>query len=104
MANVDFIYACNCPNVDAARAQLRQALAAVRVPITVCEWRTDDAALPQHCWGYGSPSILVNETDVASAQPGDGASCRIYAGFGGLQRVPPLEQITAALTLATADR
>ncbi|MGA9523183.1 MAG: hypothetical protein WBV82_17075 [Myxococcaceae bacterium] len=96
MAIVELLYFPECPNVPAAREQLRRAFTVVGAP---AEWTEIDASVdsaPAHARGYGSPTILVDGKDVTGTAPGDGSSCRIYAG-SDVRGVPPLDAIVAAL-------
>ena len=99
MATVELIYDADCPNVEAARANLRCALGATAGPRTWREWRSDDPHTPDHARGYGSPTVLVNGRDVAGEGPtNSGACCRLYARNGGRHHgVPPVELLVAAL-------
>ncbi|MBI3768358.1 MAG: MerC domain-containing protein [Deltaproteobacteria bacterium] len=97
---VELIYDASCPNVDAARAALRDAFTrAGRVPIWT-EWESKAGDCPPYARGFGSPTILVDGRDVAGAEPNDGADCcRVYAdGDDGFRRAPSMGQIGAALS------
>ncbi len=96
MANVELLYFPGCPNVPAAREQLRRAFTAVGAPAAWTEIDVTAESTPDHARGYGSPTILVDGTDVTGAAPGGGSSCRIYAGRD-MRGVPPLHAIVAAL-------
>lgn len=100
MANVELVFFPGCPNVPAAREQLRRAFAAVGAPPT---WREIDVSgddVPAHALGRGSPSILVDGRDVTGAGPGEGRSCRVYAG-SEVPGVPPLDAVVGALRAAS---
>ena len=100
MTKIELVYDDDCPNVEAAREQLRKALRqAGRPDATWTEWHAGDPALPDHARGYGSPTILIGGRDVTGAAAGDGCSCcRVYQGDdGGLAGVPTVEAIVAAL-------
>jgi len=104
MARVELIYDEGCPNVDAARAQLRRAFErAGRDP----RWRelsSADPGLPDHARGYGSPTILVDGHDVASEPRSAGSCCRVYARADGrLAGVPSVDRIVEALRSAEAE-
>lgn len=105
MPKVELIYAADCPNVEAARSQLRLALArAGKAP----EWKErerSDPAAPSHVRRYGSPTILVDGRDVAGGVPTEADCCRLYQGeYGRLQGVPSAETIASALRqAATAE-
>jgi len=94
---VDFIYDDDCPNVQAARAHLKQAFAAAGLAPSWTEHRIGARDLPQRVRGFGSPTILVDGQDVAGAAPQADHCCRIYATGGG---VPSVDLIAAALAKA----
>lgn len=96
MAAVELLYFADCPNVPAARKQLRRAFDAVGASPRWIEVDVASETAPAHTRGYGSPTILVNGREVTQTSPGNGASCRIYAG-SDVRGVPPLEAIVAAL-------
>lgn len=96
MQAVELLYFPDCPNLPAARDQLRRAFEITGrrgawAEIDICA----DGA-PAHTLGYGSPTILVDGNDVSPALPNEGQCCRIYANSTS-RGVPPLEAIIAAL-------
>jgi hypothetical protein len=98
MPTVDFVFALDCPNVADARARLIHALAEAGVTPAWHEWRIGDPDLPQRVSGYGSPTILVDGTDVAGAEPADAQTCRVYTRpDGSISGLPTVEQIIAAI-------
>jgi hypothetical protein len=94
MPIVDLIFEDSCPNVDTARAHLREALLALRLAPAWSEHRIGDTASPARVHGYGSPTILVDGRDVAGEQPASDACCRLY---GAGQGAPPVDVIARAL-------
>lgn len=103
MSKVELIYDADCPNVAAARKQLRDALGEVGVASQWQEWDRNDPSSPPHTRQYGSPTILVDGKDVAGAPPSNDADCcRIYQDeSGAMQRVPSEETIVSALRGST---
>ncbi len=77
--NVQLLYFPGCPNVDAARTAIRDALAAEKLDIQVEEIDVEDPAAPGWARGWGSPTILINGKDVAGQTRFDASACRIYA-------------------------
>ncbi len=96
---IELVYDCDCPNVEAARSQLRRALIEVGLDTQWKEWDREGADVPDHVRHYGSPTILVNGKDVAGlGTEADSNSCRVYADADGrLQGIPSVEMIRAAL-------
>lgn len=98
MPRVELVYDRDCPNVQAARAQLVRAFAVLDLPPHWKEWCSDDTEIPKDARGYGSPTILVDGRDVGGAEAIDGtASCRIYATSDGLVGTPSVQEIVGAL-------
>ena len=98
MPKIELVYDADCPNVDQARVRLRQALQEHGQDLQWTEWVSDDPSLPDYARGHGSPTILVDEHDVA-AEASRGTSCRLYdQGDGTLHPAPPTKAIIAALT------
>jgi len=94
---VELVYDPDCPNVDRARERLREAIGELRQGLHWTEWRSDDPALPDYARGHGSPTILIDERDVA-ADHSRGSSCRLYdQGNGTLDPAPPVAAILTAL-------
>jgi hypothetical protein len=103
MPNVELIYDADCPNAEAARSQLRLALAQAGQAPQWGEWERSDRAAPPYVRRYGSPTILVDGRDVAGGAPTEADCCRIYQGENGrLQGVPSAETIAAALRQTAA--
>jgi hypothetical protein len=102
MMKVELVYEKTCPNVDAARAQIRKAFTQINRGPAWQEWEVSDSCAPSYVHVYGSPTILVNGNDVSGLAPGDCRdNCRIYKnGNGHLGVVPPLEKIVSALLAA----
>lgn len=96
---VELVYERTCPNVEAARNQLALALEREKLEPVWIEWEVSDAQAPGYVRGYGSPSILVDEQDVAAKHSGGcGNSCRLYCNEdGSLSVSPTVEQIIEAL-------
>lgn len=99
MPKVELIYDDQCPNVEAARQQLRRAFQEVGQPAEWQEWDRNDSSSPSRVRQFGSPTILVDARDVVGALPCDSANCcRVYhSERAGLDGVPPLDAITTAL-------
>jgi mercuric ion transport protein len=102
MLDIELIFDASCPNVEAARAQLKDALHHAGLNQRWKEWNTSESSTPSYTYGYGSPTILVNGLDVAGEQPDESISCcRLYEDKSGkLKGVPPVEAIVQALLQA----
>lgn len=99
MRKVELIYDTDCPNVQAAREQLRRTFQEVGQPADWQEWNRAASSSPEYARQYGSPTILVDGKEVTGALPQERAdSCRVYPSQqDGFQRVPTVEVIAAAL-------
>ncbi len=73
---IELIYFDGCPNVESARANLRDVFATLDLPKGWQEWEQGDPASPPHAKQYGSPSVLVNGRDVTGVGPVGAAACR----------------------------
>ncbi|MFO7603808.1 MAG: hypothetical protein R6X06_08330 [Gammaproteobacteria bacterium] len=96
---VELVYEQTCPNIAAAREQLRRAFSAAGLEPRWQEWDVARADAPAYTRGYGSPTILVNGVDITGeAATRDDLCCRVYADTDSPNLgVPPLAQIAAAL-------
>jgi mercuric ion transport protein len=82
-----------CPNVDAARTAIRNALAAEKLEISVEEIDVERADAPEWARGWGSPTILIDGKDVTGQERTSTTSCcRLYAGGA-----PSVESIRARI-------
>ncbi len=93
--NIQLLHFEGCPNVERARAALRDAIAAERIDQPVDEIDVEAPDAPESLRGWGSPTILVDGIDVTGAARSTGSSCRLYA-----DGAPSVDQIRAALVAA----
>lgn len=101
---VELIYDADCPNVTQARSLLIKAFTRTGISARWLEWERTASESPGYARACGSPTILVDEQDVAetSAVSGSGA-CRVYSDSAGrLSGVPPLETVCSALLAKAA--
>lgn len=101
---VELIYEKTCPNIEAARTQIKRAFADHGAHAQWQEWEISDPLSPDYAHGYGSPTVLVDGKDVTGAEPtNDDSCCRIYtlASSRENQGVPAVAQIVAALAAAS---
>jgi mercuric ion transport protein len=95
---VELIFDRDCPHVGEARASLRRAFAAARLPPAWTEWERGSAASPPYARAWGSPTILVDGRDVAGAEASEGADCcRLYREGAQLAGAPSAALVAAAL-------
>lgn len=102
--NIELVHDADCPNVGKARRALAQALADAGMAQGWTEWVRDDPAAPAHVRRYGSPTILVDGSDVGGTEPGvTSETCRLYrAADGGVDGAPDVHAVAAALEWAAA--
>lgn len=101
---VELLYFTGCPQVDAARQALRAALEAEGLAPAWQEWNGDDARTPADRRGYGSPTVLVDGRDVATAPAAGDRCCRIYREGAALRGAPGAATIRAALRASATAR
>jgi hypothetical protein len=102
---VELIYDADCPNVERARAALRQALTALGAREEWREWNRGSPETPESVRRFGSPTVLVNGRDVGGDDGSAAAdrSCRIYADASGrVSGVPSPQLILAAIAAESA--
>lgn len=88
-----------CPNVDAARTALREALAAENVEGPVEEIDVEQPDAPEWARGWGSPTILIDGKDVTGQERSEGSSCcRLYT-----DGAPSIESIRARIAASRAE-
>jgi len=104
---IELVYDPGCPNVARAREVLTAACREAEVPAVWTEWNTEDPSCPMHALNLGSPSVLVNEEDVAPGphpwaprEPGAGPRLRVYRDGDALVPVPPVRRVVAAISAA----
>lgn len=96
---IELIYDPDCPHVESTRENLRRALQREGHSHDWQEWNQQDAGSPGYVHGYGSPTVLINDQDVAD-QPNYGvvSCCRLYENAEGtFQGSPSVEAIQLAL-------
>ncbi|KAB2911534.1 MAG: hypothetical protein F9K40_00625 [Kofleriaceae bacterium] len=92
---IQLLYFEGCPNLEPARAALRDAMAAEKVDQAVEEIDVESPDAPESLRGWGSPTILVDGKDITGAARATGSSCRLYASGA-----PSVDEIRARLAAA----
>ena len=74
--NIELVYDTGCPNLEPARGLLRSVLEGLGLPT---QWSEKEQPLdiPVET-RYGSPTILVDRSDVVADAVPQAAGCRIY--------------------------
>lgn len=103
MPTIEFIYDRDCPNVEPARAALRDALSTLKRTLVWQEWDRADQKAPAYVHAYGSPTILVDGKDIAGMPPGDASACRIYRNEQGNTRGIPDSQLILSAMQTSGD-
>lgn len=85
-----------CPLAAAARAEVQDALAQCG-PIEYEEIDILDPATAEGLRGWGSPTILLDGSDITGQSKGDAVGCRVYPGK---KKVPASGDIFAAIERA----
>lgn len=97
---IEILYFEGCPNSDAARSRVHEALAAERVAGDVRMVEVHDAEEAMARRFLGSPTIQVDGRDVepeARLRRSYGFMCRTYRTTSGLAGVPPMQLVADAL-------
>lgn len=96
---IELITDMDCPNVEAARAVIREALETAGLPAEWTEWDRGAESSPPYVTGYGSPTVLVNGIDVVGESgAAAGNNCRIYVDdAGGFRGTPSCQVVVEAL-------
>ena len=97
---IDLLYVPDCPNRDAARTLVEQALVQANRVAVVREREVRSSEEAERLTMRGSPTILVNGRDpfAGDAAAPTGLACRLYRSDAGVSGVPTLRQLIAALT------
>lgn len=80
--SIEFIYQPDCPNVDAARAALRQALVAAGKEPRWREWNSTVPACPPPARAYGSRARRIRR--AADDRRGAAAQAHLRRVLAGL--------------------
>ncbi len=99
MSRIELVYDQTCPNVDAAREEIRSALEAAGLPSDWVEWDREADDSPDRVRNFGSPTVLVDGVDVSGAgSEADANCCRVYVTEDGFGRAPSAQKIQQSLT------
>lgn len=98
--DVHLLYVANCPNVGLARRRIGAASEEAGVTANVHEREVRDEAEAMALGMRGSPTVLVDGTDVSqSADMGPGSiSCRLYRSGTGVDGAPTVAELVVAFT------
>jgi hypothetical protein len=102
MPKVELFYDDECPNVELARSNLRQAFALAGLVPSWSEHRIGSPDAPTDVRGYGSPTVLIDSADVAGAAADTASCCRVYEVGGRMTKAPGVELIAEALRKSRA--
>jgi hypothetical protein len=99
LRGIDLIYDPDCPHIEQARSELREALERLGLPPEWREWNRQASEAPGWTLSFGSPTVLVDGHDVVEERPDTHvARCRVYRRRDGtLQGTPGTAAILAAL-------
>ena len=101
---IDFMYSKHCPNIEVTRHILQEAIRSLDIRgINVTERILGQSNLPDHCEGFGSPTILVNGSDLNGENYEEFTeSCQVFFHANALTGVPLLEEVIHAIRVAVA--
>jgi len=92
---IQLLYFDGCPNLEPARAALREAVAAERIDAPIEEVDVESSDAPEWARGWGSPTILIDGAELTGATRSTGSSCRLYRGGA-----PTVDEIRVRLSAA----
>ena len=90
---IQFLSFDGCPLAHAARSELEAALARCGID-DYEEVDILNSSTPDELRNWGSPTILIDGSDVAGGSAGGGACCRVYDGD---EKVPGRAAIISAI-------
>lgn len=90
---IQLLWFPGCPNVDAARTALCEAMSRVGVDDPIEEIDVSAPSAPAELRNWGSPTILIDGVDVGGHAKANASACRLYDGA----RVPSIASIERAL-------
>lgn len=96
---IEVLHVPDCPNLERARARLREAVDAAAVEASVEELEIATATSAATLGMHGSPTILVDGVDAfptSHRQPS--MSCRLFDTPNGLDGAPTVAQLVEALS------
>ena len=88
---IDLVYFEGCPNVEAARENLGQALRSLELAGAWTEWVQGGAETPEWAASLPSPTVLVDRLDVIGSSRTTGPAC-------AAEGAPSVEAIERALS------
>lgn len=83
MARVVLLWDHDCPHVGLAQSNLAAALDQAGLQTGWQEFCLSDPSIPEIYRGFGSPTVLIDDADVAGSGPAGAPSCRLYEGNAG---------------------
>lgn len=102
---VELIFEPNCRNAEPARRLLVELAAKSGIAFSLQEVNKEDPGAPFYSKRFGSPTILVDGSDVVPTNSGTGQACRLYMWPDGTANgYPPMSSIAEALRRATEKR
>jgi hypothetical protein len=102
---ITLVYDADCPNVRLARAALSDALMRTGLEPGWIECERTTPGVPERFLRFGSPTILVNGSDVAGEPDAAAAACCcVYQTNKGLCGVSPVNAIVAAIERAAVPK
>jgi mercuric ion transport protein len=105
MVKIELVYDSSCPNIEKARERISGVLSELKLPQEWSEWDRANPEAPNYIKRYGSPTILVNERDVANiTDKTAGDSCRLYRDEKGrVEGLPSALNIKQAILQSKKD-
>ena len=105
VVTIEILYFEGCPSHNSTTALARIVVRECGFAAEIIETCVRDLAQAKQTGFSGSPTILVNGTDIEPhVLPAAELGCRLYLSRTGLRGVPPRELLQVALISATTHK
>jgi len=86
-ALIELVFFEGCPHTNEARRHLSEALSEHGLPHEWVEWNLSDEGTPDAYRRFGSPTVLVDGSDVTGDGPGTNAMACRASGAPGVDEI-----------------
>lgn len=101
---IEILYFEGCPNHEVADKRVREVLEELGIRAEILHVNVEDDETAQAVRFPGSPTVRVNDEDVAPGSNGESYSmrCRVYATTSGFEGAPDKDAIRTAIERSAA--
>jgi len=105
VVTIEILYFEGCPSHKSTAALVKTVVSECGIAAEIIETCVRNLAQAKQAGFSGSPTILVNGTDIEPhVLPAAELGCRLYLSRTGLRGVPPRELLQVALISATTHK